>query len=104
MLSSYFFSRQGGVYLIGKSGQMYELAELVAFGEEIEPGVAAAKADYRLVNDLELAARKTTIPTVPRTALAPIFLHSLIHSAPSSLISLFYFTLPLHHSPIIFVS
>ena len=48
------FSRQGGVYLIGKSGQMYELAELVAFGDEIEPGVAAAKADYRLVNDLEL--------------------------------------------------
>ncbi len=48
------FSRQGGVYLIGKSGQMYELAELVAFGDEIEPGVAAGKADYRLVNDLEL--------------------------------------------------
>lgn len=48
------FSKQGGVYLIGKSEQMYELAELVAFGSQIEPGIVAAKADYRLVNDLEL--------------------------------------------------
>lgn len=48
------FSKQGGVYLIGKSEQMYELAELVAFGGQIEAGVAAAKADYRLVDDLEL--------------------------------------------------
>lgn len=46
--------KKGGQYLIRHAGDLMLLAELVKEGREVEPGIAAAKASYRLTADIEL--------------------------------------------------
>ncbi|MBO5056836.1 MAG: hypothetical protein J6C64_10860 [Lachnospiraceae bacterium] len=48
------FVKKGGVYLINDESQMELLAGLIKENKEIEPGVLAAKARYRLQNNLYL--------------------------------------------------
>lgn len=50
------FEKDGGVYLIQSAEDMRTLAELVNRGEEVEPGVAANSASYRLTRDIDLSA------------------------------------------------
>lgn len=52
-LESYFY-KKGGVYLIDRENQLYSLQGLIENGGEIEPGVPAATASYRLRRDLEI--------------------------------------------------
>lgn len=49
------FVKKNGVYLIDDRAQLQRLSQLVAQGAEIEPGVAAAEAFYRLRRDLEIS-------------------------------------------------
>ena len=46
--------KENGEYLIENSEQLELLSEMVANREEIEPGVDAATASYRLCNDVEM--------------------------------------------------
>lgn len=46
--------KKGGQYLIRHAGDLMLLAELVKEGREVEPGISAAKASYRLTADIEL--------------------------------------------------
>lgn len=46
--------KKGGQYLIRHAGDLMLLAELVKEGREVEPGMSAAKASYRLTADIEL--------------------------------------------------
>lgn len=48
------FSKKGGVYLIDESDQLWTLQFLIAEGKDIEPGVPAASASYRLRENLYL--------------------------------------------------
>ena len=49
------FEKDGEVYLIQSADDMRTLAELVNSGEEVEPGVAAHNASYRLTRDIDLS-------------------------------------------------
>lgn len=49
-----WFHKKGGVYLIDYSNQLYDLQSMIENGEEIEPGVPAATASYRLRRDMEM--------------------------------------------------
>lgn len=48
------FIKKGGVYLIDEPDQLWTLLQLIAEDMEIEPGVPAASASYRLRQDLNL--------------------------------------------------
>lgn len=48
------FIKKGDVYLIDEVYQLLTLERLIAGGSEIEPGVSAAEASYRLRNDLTI--------------------------------------------------
>lgn len=48
------FFKKGGVYLIDTGEQLWTLRRMVAEDTEIEPGIPAASASYRLRNDLYL--------------------------------------------------
>lgn len=48
------FLKRNGVYLIEDGEQLELLSEMIADGKEIEPGVDAAAAFYRLRNDVEV--------------------------------------------------
>ena len=48
------FAKRNGVYLIENGEQLELLSKMVAEGKEIEPGVDAASAFYRLCNDVEV--------------------------------------------------
>lgn len=48
------FTKKGGVYLIDHESQLENMAQMIRKGAEIEPGVAAAEASYRLRNDLKV--------------------------------------------------
>ena len=48
------FVKKGGFYLIDSGRQLSKLAEMVREGEEIEQGVDAAEASYRLRDSLEM--------------------------------------------------
>ena len=48
------FIKENGEYLIENSEQLELLSEMVANREEIEPGVDASTASYRLCNDVEM--------------------------------------------------
>ena len=48
------FAKRNGVYLIEDGKQLELLSKMVAEGKEIEPGVDAASAFYRLCNDMEM--------------------------------------------------
>lgn len=48
------FTRKGGVYLIDDRSQLESMSRMIREGAEIESGVAAAEASYRLRNDLEV--------------------------------------------------
>lgn len=50
------FEKDGDVYLIQSAGDMRLLARLVNTGKEVEPGVAAHSASYRLNCDVDLSA------------------------------------------------
>ncbi len=50
------FEKDGDVYLIQSAGDMHLLARLVNTGKEVEPGVAAHSASYRLNCDVDLSA------------------------------------------------
>lgn len=47
------FIKKGGVYLIDTESQLLTLQRLIGGCDEIEPGVPAASASYRLRNDLD---------------------------------------------------
>lgn len=49
------FVKRNGVYLIEDGEQLELLSKMIADGEEIEPGVDAAAAFYRLRNDVEVS-------------------------------------------------
>lgn len=49
------FEKDGGVYLIQSAEDMRTLALLVNEGKEVEPGVAAHNASYRLTRDIDLS-------------------------------------------------
>ena len=51
------FTKENGEYLIENSEQLELLSEMVANREEIEPGVDAATASYRLCNDVVVRDR-----------------------------------------------
>lgn len=48
------FSKKGGVYLIDESDQLWTLQSLIAECQDIEPGVPASSASYRLRENLHL--------------------------------------------------
>lgn len=48
------FAKKGGVYLIDNCSQLESMSQMIKEGAEIEPGVAAAEASYRLRNDLDV--------------------------------------------------
>lgn len=48
------FTKRNGVYLIEDGAQLELLSKMIADGEEIEPGMDAAAAFYRLRNDVEV--------------------------------------------------
>lgn len=48
------FLKKGGTYLIDSSSQLEELAAMIEEKEEVEPGVLASEASYRLRADLEM--------------------------------------------------
>lgn len=48
------FTKKGGIYLIDSAYQMETLRQMVIRGEEIEPGLPAAEASYRLRASLKL--------------------------------------------------
>lgn len=50
------FEKDKGVYLIQSAEDMRTLALLVNRGKEVEPGVAANSASYRLTRDIDLSA------------------------------------------------
>lgn len=50
------FEKDGGVYLIQSAEDMRMLALLVNEGKEVEPGVAAHNASYRLTRDIDISA------------------------------------------------
>lgn len=52
-LESYFY-KKGGVYLIDYKYQLYDLQSMIENEAEIEPGVSAATASYRLRRDVEI--------------------------------------------------
>ncbi len=54
LLESSGFHKKGGIYLIDYKSQLYDLQSMIENGEEIEPGVPAATASYRLRRDLEV--------------------------------------------------
>lgn len=49
-----YIHKKGGVYLIDYESQLRTLQQMIAEGSEIEPGVPAASASYRLRNHLEM--------------------------------------------------
>lgn len=50
------FYKKGGVYLIDWSSQLWTLRQMIAEGTEIEPGVSAASAAYRLRDSITLVS------------------------------------------------
>ena len=48
------FVKRNGVYLIEDGKQLEQLSKMIEDGEEVEPGVDAAAAFYRLCNDVEV--------------------------------------------------
>lgn len=50
------FEKDGGMYLIQSAEDMRTLALLVNEGKEVEPGVAAHNASYRLTRDIDISA------------------------------------------------
>ncbi len=50
------FEKDGKVYLIQSAEDMRTLALLVNNNKEVEPGVAAHNASYRLTRDIDLSA------------------------------------------------
>lgn len=48
------FLKKNGIYLIDRESQLKTLQQMVAEGAEIEPGIAAADASYRLRRSLEM--------------------------------------------------
>lgn len=56
----YGLKKKGRQYLIDRAEDIYTLAELVNSGKEIEEGVLAAEASYRLLNDITLTHRLET--------------------------------------------
>ena len=48
------FHKKGGVYLVDSSYELRRMQSLIENGEEIEPGVPAATASYRLRGDVEI--------------------------------------------------
>ena len=49
-----YIRRKGSVYLIDYDSQLWKLRQMIAEGTEIEPGVPAASASYRLRNNLDM--------------------------------------------------
>ena len=56
------FTKKGSVYLIDDYRQLWALRQLVAENAEIEPGVSAASASYRLRNDIDFLSRYDPVP------------------------------------------
>ena len=48
------FSKKNGVYMIDTEDQLLKLREMLREGMDVEPGVPAASASYRLRNNIEL--------------------------------------------------
>lgn len=56
----YGFQKKGGQYLLDCAEDIYQLAELVNSGQEVEEGIPAADASYRLLNDITLSHKLKT--------------------------------------------
>ncbi|MDE7233235.1 MAG: hypothetical protein K2N37_09215, partial [Lachnospiraceae bacterium] len=56
------FVKKGSIYLIDDYRQLWTLRQMIAEGTEIEPGVSAASASYRLRNDIDFLSRYDPVP------------------------------------------
>ncbi len=57
------FPKKGGFYLIDNFSQLDRLSQMIRVGAEIEPGISAAEASYRLRADIYLAEDLFSIGT-----------------------------------------
>lgn len=48
------FNKRNGVYMIDTKEQLFELRKMLREGTDVEPGISAASASYRLRNNIEL--------------------------------------------------
>lgn len=56
------FDKKSGIYLIDDYRQLWTLRQMIAEGAEIEPGISAASASYRLRNDIDFLSRYDPVP------------------------------------------
>ena len=61
------FRKKAGVYLIESEAQIYKLEEMIENGKEIEEGVYAANASYRLTEDISIREDWVRIGNSQRT-------------------------------------
>lgn len=57
------FAKKGGIYLIDTGSQLVKLSQMIQECAEIEPGIAAADASYRLRNNIEVGPNWFSIGT-----------------------------------------